>query len=240
MIQEIAGLPDGVIGVKLTGKVTGTDYETLLTPLMDRAIEQYDRIRLFAEVGPDFDGYSLEAAWDDTKLGLRHWRGFERIAVATDIAWVRNAVRAVGFMMPCPVRVFPLERKDDARRWLEDSLGSIHLESEGNVIVAKLMGKLEPSTYDLANDEIAQMMGRLDHVRLLLDLREFDGWSGLAALGDHLSLIREYRHRPERIAVVGDTAWQRLAEKVMSRFVNAKARFFEGDDYEGAKAWVAT
>ena len=40
------------------------------------------------------------------------------------------------------------------------------------------------------------------------------------------------------IAVAGNKAWQQLAEKVMSRFVNAKAHFFDGDDFKGAAAWV--
>jgi hypothetical protein len=45
----------------------------------------------------------------------------------------------------------------------------------------------------------------------VLDLREFDGWAGLSALGDHLSLVREHYRVPERIAIVGDKAWQKMA-----------------------------
>ena len=60
-----------------------------------------------------------------------------------------------------------------------------------------------------------------------------------AAIGEHLSLVREHRRVPERLAVVGNKAWQKLAEKVMGRFVNARTRFFDGDDYEGAVAWLS-
>jgi anti-anti-sigma regulatory factor len=239
MIEELSGLPVGIIGFRATGKVTGDDYDKVLTPAVDRAIEEHHHIKLLAVLGPDFDGYSLEAAWDDTRLGLRHWSGFERIAVATDVAWINVGIRALGFMLPCPIKLFRLDEQDDARRWLEESLGTIHLNSSDDVIVAQLIGKLEASAYDDMDEKIADAFSHTEHPRLLLDLREFDGWSGLSALSQHLSLVREHRRKPERIAVVGNKAWQRLAEKVMSQFVNAKAHFFDGDDYDGALAWVA-
>jgi len=142
-------------------------------------------------------------------------------------------------MMPCPVRLFSLAELDDANRWLAESLGSIHISIEGDVVTARLIGKLEASAYDGAKEAIDTLMSRAEHVRLVLDLREFDGWSGLAALGDHLSLVREYRRVPERVAVVGNKAWQKLAERVTGKFLNAETRFFDGNDYEGAVAWLS-
>jgi hypothetical protein len=204
------------------------------------ALERYERIKLLTQIGPGLDGYSLEAAWDDTKLGLRHWKGFVRAAIVTDVGWVRASVKAMGFMLPCPIQLFGIDELDDARRWLEESLGSIRLSNEGDVVIARLLGKLEPSAYGGIDEEIDNLMSRIEHVRLVLDLREFDGWSGLSAMGEHLSLIREYRRAPERIAVVGDKAWQKMAERVMAQFVNAKAKFFDRDDYKGAVAWASS
>ena len=200
---------------------------------------KFDRIRLLAQVGPGFKGYSLDAIWDDTKLGLRHWNGFERVAVVTDVGWIKTGVKAMAFMMPCPVQLFAIGELDDAKRWLSESLGSIQVDSEGDVITARLLGKLDPSAYDGVNEEIDNVMSRTEHVRLVLDLREFDGWSGLSALGDHLSLVREHYRVPERIAIVGDKAWQKMAEKIMAKFVNAQTKFFDSGDYDGAVAWVA-
>lgn len=239
MIEEIPGLPDGTIGFRATGKVTGGDYDSVLTNVIDRAIEEHHRIKLLAVMGPDFEGYSMEAAWDDTRLGMRHWSGFERMAIATDVAWLKHSIKAMGFMMPCPVKLFDLDEQEDARRWLAESMGTIHVTSSGDVITAQLIGKLEPSAYENMDAKIDDAFSQTQCPRLLLDLREFDGWSGLSALSQHLSLIREHRRKPERIAIVGDKTWQRLAEKVMSHFVNAKAHFFEKDDYEGARTWVA-
>jgi hypothetical protein len=239
MIEEIAGLPEGTLGFKISGDVTGSDYDSVLTPAIDKAIEKFDRIRLLVQVDPDFKGYSLDAIWDDTKLGLRHWNGFDRVAVVTDVGWMQMGVKAMAFMMPCPVQLFTHDELDDAKRWLSESLGSIQIDSEGDIVTARLLGKLDPSAYDGVNEEIDNVMSRAEHVRLVLDLREFDGWSGLSALGDHLSLIREHYRVPERIAIVGDKAWQKMAGKIMAKFVNAQTKFFDSGDYDGAVAWVA-
>ena len=239
MIEEIAGLPEGTLGFKISGDVTGRDYDSVLTPAIDKAIERFDRIRLLALVDSGFKGYSLDAIWDDTKLGLRHWNGFERVAVVTDVGWIKTGVKAMAFMMPCPVQLFAIGELDDAKRWLSESLGSIQVDSEGDVITARLLGRPDPGTYDGVNEEIDNVMSHAEHVRLVMDLREFDGWSGLSALGDHLSLVREHYRVPERIAIVGDKAWQKMAGKIMVRFVNAQTMFFDSGDYDGAVAWVA-
>ncbi len=238
MIKVISGLPEGTLGFNISGHVTGGDYDYVLTPAIDKALEQFDRIKLLVQIDPEFKGYSLDAMWDDTKLGLRHWNGFERVAIVTDSGWMKTGVKAMAFMTPCPVQLFAIVELDDARRWLSESLGTIHIDSEGDVVTVRLLGKLEPSAYDGVSDEIDNGMSHSEHVRLVLDLREFDGWSGISALGTHLSLVREHYRVPERIAVVGEKAWQKMAEKIMNKFVRAEARFFNSSDYDDAIKWA--
>ena len=55
MIEELSGLPEGTLGFRLTGHVSGDDYDDVLTPVVDQAIEKYDRIKLLVEVAADFD-----------------------------------------------------------------------------------------------------------------------------------------------------------------------------------------
>ena len=121
MIEEIADLPEGTLGFKMSGVVTGDDYDSVLTPAIDKAIENLDSIKLLALVGPGFESYSLDAIWDETKLGLRHWNGFVRVAVVSDDGWVKTGVKAMAFMMPCPVQLFAIGELDDAKRWLSVS-----------------------------------------------------------------------------------------------------------------------
>ena len=238
MIGTLADLPEGTLGFRFSGRITGADYDTVLVPAMERAIEEHDRIKALLVFGEEFEGYDLAAIWDDTLLGLRHWRGFERVAVVSDVPWLQTMVRAIGVAMPCPIRLFAPGEEQEARRWLAESLGTIHLDSQHGVIRARLIGQLEPSAYDGVEPEIASLFSSCQPVRLLLDLREFDGWSGLAALGEHLSLVREHHRTPERVAVLGDQAWEKLAARLLSRFRQADTRFFDAAHAEQAELWL--
>ncbi len=241
MIEVIEGLPEGTLGFVLTGVVAGEDYETVLVPALERAIEEHERVKLLMLFAESFEGYSPAAAWEDTLAGLRHWRGFERIAVVSGVAWLRSAVAALAPLMPCPVSQFGVGQEQEARRWLAESLGTIHLtQEEEGVIRVRLIGRLEPSAYDHINDELAVLFSGVQPVRLLIDLREFDGWTGLAALQDHLTLFTEHRRTPERVAVLGDAGWQKLAEKLASRFLPADSRYFDAAHAEQAQLWLSS
>lgn len=238
---ETSGLqPDGVIEFRLTGRIHGGDYDEVLIPALETAIEKSPKLRMLWLFDANFDGYDLDAAWDDAKVGIRHWNVFERVAVVSDVAWVRQVIRAAAFVINCPVQLFHLDEAEDARRWLRESLGSVHLDFDAGTeqLTVTLLGKLEPSAYEGVSDEIDDLLAGRDDVKLLLDLREFDGWQGLGALGEHLSLVRDHRRVPRRVALVGDAAWQKLAVRLVGRFVNAESRFFDGD-IQTAKAWLA-
>jgi hypothetical protein len=238
MIETIQGLPEGTVGFDFHGRITGEDYDTVLIPELERMLTEHERVRTLLRFGEDFTGYKLAAAWDDTLVGLRHWQGFERIAVLSDVPWLRTAVRALGAMFPCPIRLFASGEEQEARRWLSESLGTIHLSDAGDHVRVRLIGKLEPSAYEGVEDEIANLFSRVTPLHLLLDLRAFDGWSGLAALGSHLSILREHRRAPVRVAVVGEKGWQKLLERVIGRFTHAETRFFDSAHSEQAEAWL--
>ncbi|MCB1313381.1 MAG: STAS/SEC14 domain-containing protein [Sedimentitalea sp.] len=239
MIEVTPGRAEASIDVRMTGKLTAKDYEDVLAPALQAALETHDRVKVLVQIGPGFDGFEAGALWSDAKLGLSHWRGFDRVAVVTDVDWIEHTMKIFGFAMPCPVRVFDLDEVDEARRWLGESLGSIHLaEAGGDVLQVQMIGKLDSAAYARAEERLDAFIRDHDSLKLLLDLREFDGWQGLSALGDHFSLVREHYRIPSKVAVVGDAAWQKLAERILSRFVKAETRYFDEDDFADATAWI--
>ncbi|MFV0360435.1 STAS/SEC14 domain-containing protein [Tropicimonas sp.] len=239
MIEQIDGRPEGTLEFRIIGRVTGDDYKNVLVPAMNKATEYGDPVRVLVQVGPGFEGYDAEALKDDMQMGLRHWRGFDRIAVVTDSDSARDTMKWVAVMMPCPVMVFPLDELDAARRWLAESLGALHtIDLGGRHLEVAFLGKLDSLSITDGEQDINAFINREGGVDVLVDLRGFDGWQGLDALAQHFKLIRDHYDIPNHIAVVGNTDWQRLAERVMSRFVKADIRFFEGERYEEAKAWI--
>jgi hypothetical protein len=50
------------------------------------------------------------------KLGLKHLSGWERMAVVSDVEWIRAAVKIFGLAMPGHVRVFHHSELAEAKR----------------------------------------------------------------------------------------------------------------------------
>lgn len=120
MIKPIHGLPDHVIGFELSGKVSGEDYEKILMPAVEAATRGNNKIRLLYHVTSEFEKYEFEAMWDDAKVGLGHMGSWEKIAVVTDVDWIRWSVKSFGFAMPGKIRVFEQDGLAAAKDWLAE------------------------------------------------------------------------------------------------------------------------
>lgn len=118
MIETIVGFPDNVIAVNCSGHVTSRDYEQVLVPAVEASLKKHDKIRLFYRVGFEFDAIAPGAVFEDANVGFSHLSHWERIAVVTDIAWIRMAVYAFSFLMPGRVKMFAISDEASAREWI--------------------------------------------------------------------------------------------------------------------------
>ena len=118
MIETIPGLPDGVLGFNARGAVTAKDYETVIIPAVEAQFARKKKVRFLYHLGPEFTGFEVAAMWDDAKLGLTHFTGWEKMAVVTDVPWIRITIEAFGLAMPGRVRVFHNSELAAAREWL--------------------------------------------------------------------------------------------------------------------------
>jgi len=116
VIQIIEGAPAGVLAFKTVGKVEASDYE-VLRPAIEQAIKERGKARIVLEMGPEFDGYTAGAAWEDAKLWAPHLGDWERCAVVTDHKFMGDAIRAFGMIMPGEIKVFPVGELAQALVW---------------------------------------------------------------------------------------------------------------------------
>jgi len=115
MIQELSDLPEGVIGFEASGKIRAEDYRDVVLPALERAAATGE-VR-FVMVMRDFDGMSGGAVWQDLKVGIEHLRAWKRIAVVTDITWIRDLTSLFGWMTPGEVKTFRLAELPEATEW---------------------------------------------------------------------------------------------------------------------------
>ncbi len=110
MVEKIPDLPDNVLGFTAKGKVTANDYESVIIPAVEALFSRQGKVRFLYHLGEDFTGFEAAAVWDDMKLGLKHLAGWEKVALVSDVEWIRAAVKVFGLAIPGDVRVFPQPR----------------------------------------------------------------------------------------------------------------------------------
>jgi len=123
MIKLLSGMPAGVIGLQAIDDVEEEDQRNVVVPLVNEAIAEHGKVRLVYVLGPEFDEYEEDAAWEDLKLGVRHPASFERIAIVTDARWAGPAIKFFSVLWPGQVRAFPLADLEAAKRWAADEAG---------------------------------------------------------------------------------------------------------------------
>ncbi|VVD89058.1 STAS/SEC14 domain-containing protein [Pandoraea terrigena] len=119
MFKFIDGLPQDVLAVEATGKVTHEDYKSTLIPKAE-AMMSNGPIKMLYVVGKEFTGFEVGALWDDSMFGLKHWHDFSHIAVVTDHAWLQATVGMLRPFFHGDVRVFPVAELPAAKRWVTD------------------------------------------------------------------------------------------------------------------------
>ncbi len=116
--EILDGYPDDVIAFRAEGDITREDYEETLIPLAQEKIKTHKKIKLLYWIGEGFESFSAGAMWDDARFGLSHFSDFSKIAVVSDVDWIRTSVKVFAPLMPATVQVFHNAEIDDAKEWI--------------------------------------------------------------------------------------------------------------------------
>jgi len=122
MIEVLSGFPPTVLAFTCRGYVTKQDYESVLIPAVEQALAQYKKVRLYYHTDPGFSGIEPGAMWDDFKEGMEHLFRWDRLAVVTDVEWIRHTFQVFSFVIPCAAKVFRLEEEAKARAWIVEGI----------------------------------------------------------------------------------------------------------------------
>ncbi|MHC9297073.1 STAS/SEC14 domain-containing protein [Mycobacterium sp. LTG2003] len=119
MIDVLPDMPDGVVGIRVSGRVRGDDLREF-EPTMDELFKTGE-IRIVEVIAHDYEGFGAGGLAEDLKLGFgalfRHHSAFKRIAVVSDKDWVAHALHAFAWMIPGELACFGLDELDAAKQW---------------------------------------------------------------------------------------------------------------------------
>ncbi len=118
MITLIENLPDHVVGIVGSKKITDHDYKTVFIPALEKAMKAHRKVNVLYVLADDYTGFTPAAMWDDTVEGLFHLRSWDRVAVVCQSSLMRSLSKAVGFVLPLSVRTYHPEEIEAAKTWV--------------------------------------------------------------------------------------------------------------------------
>ena len=243
MLERISNIPDGIFGVSAKQKVSKKDYDAFIVPFLEEARRKGERIRFLYHFGPEFDGFTAQAAWEDLQVGVRYLRLFERCAVVTDFDWVRRVTRAMGALMPCPIRIFSNDEFQQAVYWLKSSPQtsvSYRVLEEGKVLLIEPRERLSREDFDAlestADFWIESAGGSLEG--WVVHAPNFPGWQDLGSFLRHIRFIRDHQRKAKRIALAVDGKIAEIGPSLAEHFIHAQIKQFGAEQIDQAIAWA--
>lgn len=123
MYELLPQTEGNVLGVRVSGTVTGDDYERF-RPVIDARVREHGAVRLLIHMH-DFDGWDdLEAMWEDAKLDAAHYADVERLAMVGEERWQDWVTRLTDLLVPGDVRYFDEGDLDEAWAWVRGTATS--------------------------------------------------------------------------------------------------------------------
>jgi len=78
---EVEPIAENIICLTAHGTLTRADYQQVLIPRPEKLIERHGKLKVLFLLDTDFEGWDLDAAWDNTTFDVRHRNDFAKIAI---------------------------------------------------------------------------------------------------------------------------------------------------------------
>ncbi|WP_224485144.1 STAS/SEC14 domain-containing protein [Robertkochia aurantiaca] len=117
MIEHIDSKKDNLIALKISGKLSKEDLESVHKRI-HQITEKGRKVDFYFEF-ENFKGYTLEGFIADIKIDTSHLSDYGRMAFVGDKKWQEWAARITDFFTDSEVRFFEKDKKDTARIWIQ-------------------------------------------------------------------------------------------------------------------------
>jgi universal stress protein A len=109
--------------------------------------------------------------------------------------------------------------------------------TEDHIYAFKASGKLTDEDYQAFLPKLTTLNHKYGPLSLLIELEDFKGWEAKAAWADMKYGI-EHDNDFNRIAIIGETIWQKWMTSLSNVASHTKARFFKRDELSQAWDWL--
>lgn len=107
----------------------------------------------------------------------------------------------------------------------------------GRIVEVRLSGKLVKEDYQRFLPDVERLIREHGRISLLVFLKDFHGWTASGLWADIRFAVGHYTDL-RRIALIGETQWERGMAAVCKPFTAAQVRFFDFEHTDEARAWI--
>lgn len=108
---------------------------------------------------------------------------------------------------------------------------------KGRVIEITVSGRLTKEAYDEFVPLTEQAIREYGKIRILFVMLGFQGWNA-SALWEDLKFELKHFSDIERLAIVGESKWQKGVALFCKPFTMADVKYFEHGEFEHAREWL--
>ena len=247
MIELIKSNED-VIALKITGKLMREELQEI-TARVEKSLAERQKTHIFVEI-EDFSGFDLTALPEYMPRAaamLGQLDRFGRIAVVSDLRWIRWATKLESALLPhISYETFIADERHRALAWVEGKLNPLHDPSirfietdKPHVLGFELDGRISAADAEAAAEYFNKALDDKRPLRLLGRVKNIEGAELGALLGHkYLQMKVGMLERVERYAVVGGPLWLCAWISALDPLVSVDFRHFRAEDEVKAWEWL--
>lgn len=108
----------------------------------------------------------------------------------------------------------------------------------GRLLEVHLTGKLVKTDYETFVPAVERQVKQHGKIRMLVELHDFHGWT-CGALWADTKFAAHYFNDIERLAIIGETKWEKGMATFCKPFTMAEVRYFDHTKTAEARDWLA-
>ena len=109
--------------------------------------------------------------------------------------------------------------------------------AEGKILVVQASGKLSKADYQHFVPETERLIKQFGKIRVLFEMHDFHGWE-MAGVWEDMKFDLKHFRDIERLAVVGEKAWEHGMTVFCRPFTAAKIQYFDTSKAQEARNWI--
>ena len=111
--------------------------------------------------------------------------------------------------------------------------------AESKLLEVKASGMLSKEDYEHFEPAVSGLIQSAGKIKILFVMHDFHGWD-LGAVWEDTKFATRHCRDIEKIAMVGEHAWEKWMAKICKPFTMSSIQYFDAGEEEAARKWLTS